>query len=212
MADQADTPTAPAAVPGTGRFYLLRADIRGNGKGHGLEIANRDRLVPPGVYTVDPPNGDPAQYPEPPHLVHVPASGGLPRDMEGLGGLWVLSAPMKEVFEAVDPDGFAFIACDYTLADGSPGPARYLCGVTRVLDALDESASRVKIKRGEDYVNGKYYSLAGGAELVFREDVVGAAHVFTMPFSGEVFCDRALRDAVRAAKLAGAWFIDVAGC
>ena len=85
----------------------------------------------------------------------------------------------------------------------------YFCGVLRTLDALDEAASRLKIKVG-DYVNGKYYSLSGGANLVFKEDVVGSAHVFRTPFADTVFCDRALHDAVTAADVKGVEFLDAA--
>ena len=81
----------------------------------------------------------------------------------------------------------------------------------RTLDALDEQASRLKIKIG-DYVNGKYYSLAGGANLIFKDGVIGSAHVFRTPFADTVFCDRAFYDAVNAAHLKGVGFLDTAEC
>jgi hypothetical protein len=157
---------------------------------------------------VEPPHGDPDQYPERPHLIHVPETGGMPRDFENLFGIWIVSEGLKRVFESVDPDGFVFVPCDFTLADGTSGPPCYFCGVLRTLDALDEGASKLKIKIG-DYVNGKFYSFAGGASLVFREDVVGAAHIFRTPFTDMVFCDRRLHDAVNAAGLKGVEFRDV---
>lgn len=86
------------------------------------------------------------------------------------------------MFDSVDPEGFAFAACDFTLADGRLGPQFYFCNVVRTLDALDEKASRLKIEIG-DFVNGKYYCRAGGACLVFKENVVGSAHIFRTPFS-----------------------------
>lgn len=101
--------------------------------------------------------------------------------------------------------------CDFTLADGAPGPLYYFCGVLRTLDALDEGASRLKIKVG-DYINGKFYSLSGGGNLVFREDVVGSAHIFRTPFTDNVFCDRALHDAVKASDVKGVAFRDAADC
>ncbi len=159
----------------------------------------------PGTYIIEPPNGDPNQYPERPHLVHEPKGGktnGLPRDFEMLGSLWIVSEPLKQVFQTVDPDGFAFAACDFTLWDGSPGKQLYLCGVLRELDALDEAASKIKIRTGE-YVNGKYYDRSGWASLMFRPEVVGGAHIFASPYSADVFCDRTLRDAVVRAGLKG---------
>ena len=195
----------------TGKFYIIEPSFWGGGKMPGLEIANEEKLMLPGSFIVEPPNGDPNQYPERPHLVHLPKLGAAPRDFEELASKWIVSEHLKGVFESVDPDAFAFAACDFTQADGTPGPAYYLCNVVRTLDALDEQASRLKIKIG-DYVNGKYSSLAGGANLIFKDDVIGSAHVFRTPFADTVFCDRALYDAVNAAHLRGVGFLDAAEC
>jgi hypothetical protein len=195
-----------------GKFFCIRPDIRGGGKGHGLVIANEDKLALPGRHTISLPNGDPGQYPEKPILLYVRKMGRLPRDMEGLGGIWILSEPLKQAFEAVDPEGFTFVASDFILADGSPAPQRYLCNVVRTLDALDEEASKLKIETSDDYVNGKFYSRAGGASLAFREAIVGSAHIFRTPFSDQVFCDRVLCDALKRAKLTGVWLTDAADC
>ena len=191
------------------KFFVIEPSYWGGGRTPGLEIANEDRLRLPGTYIIEPPSGDPGQYPERPHLVHAPKLGGMPRDFEQLGSMWIVSEALKRVFESVDPEGFAFAACDFTLADGTPGPQYYFCGVLRTLDALDEAASRLKIKVGE-YVNGKFYSLSGGANLVFKKEIVGSAHIFLTPFTNTVFCDRALRDAVRAAAVKGVALCDAA--
>ncbi|WZB73180.1 DUF1629 domain-containing protein [Achromobacter xylosoxidans] len=45
---------------------------------------------------------------------------GLPRDFEALAGIWVVSEALRQVFLRVDPEAFAFVSCDFTLADGSP--------------------------------------------------------------------------------------------
>ncbi len=192
-----------------GHFFIIEPGYWGGGKIPGLEIANENRLALPGAHTVEPPNGDPNQYPERPHLVHMPQQCGLPRDFENLCGIWIVSEALKCVFESVDPDGFVFVACDFTLADGSPGSQLYFCGILRTLDALDESASWVKIETG-DFVNGKYYDHSGGASLIFKEEVVGSAHVFRTPFALTVFCDRMLYDAVNAADVAGVELLDAA--
>ena len=117
---------------------------------------------------------------------------------------------VEAVFETIDPQGFAFAACDFTLADGSVGSQRHLCDVVRTLDALDEKASRRRIKISDDDVNGKSYSLAGGASLVFSEKRVDGVHVFRTPFSGHVFCDRVLHDAIRATGVDGVELVDAA--
>ena len=75
----------------------------------------------------------------------------MPRDLEELAGIWVVSDPLKQLFEQMDAEAFAFVACDFSLADGSPGPQYYLGNVLRGLDALDEASSRVRIKLDHNY-------------------------------------------------------------
>jgi Protein of unknown function (DUF1629) len=211
MVSETPVPVTTGSAFQKGKFFVIAASFWGGGKIPGLEIANKNKLRLPGTYMIEPPNGDPHQYPERPHLVHVPKLGGLPRDFEELAGKWIVSEALKHVFESVDPEGFAFAACDFTLADGTPGPQLYFCNVLRTLDALDEGASKLKIEIG-DFVNGKYYDRSGGASLVFKESVVGSAHVFRTPFALTVFCDRALHDAVKAVDVKGVDFEDVADC
>ena len=211
MVSETPVPVTVGSAFQKGKFFVIAASFWGEGKIPGLEIANEDRLRLPGRYIIESPNGDPDQYPERPHLVHVPKLGGLPRDFEQLGSMWIVSEALKRAFESVDPEGFAFAACDFTLADGTRGPPYYFCGILRTIDALDEDTSRLKINVG-DYVNGKFYSFAGGASLVFKKDVIGHAHVFRTPFSDSVFCDRILHDAVIAADVKGVRFADAADC
>lgn len=198
-------PLTEAERHAKGRYFLIEPSFWTAGGFPKIDFANEHRLRRPGSYMIEPPNGDPDQYSERPHLVHAPKGGktnGLPRDFEMLASIWIVSEPLKQVFQTVDPAAFAFAACDFTLWDGTPGPQLYLCAVLRELDALDETASRLKIKTG-DYVNGKYYSRAGGAALRFRPEAVGGAHVFASPYSMDVFCDRLLRDALVRAGLRG---------
>lgn len=215
------TVTEPTAVPVSvdtpshkGSFFLIESSLWGNGQVPGLEFANEDALIYPGMYIVERPTGEPDQYPERPHLVHVPEKGGMPRDIETLAGIWIVSEPLKQVFEQVDPDAFAFVACDFSLADGSPGPQYYLCNVVRTLNALDESASRVKIKLEHDYQTGqdvKIYSIAGGASLVFKQEVVAGAHIFRQEALGAPpICDRVMFDALTARDFNGVRLRDVA--
>ncbi|MET4728221.1 hypothetical protein ABIE09_002028 [Lysobacter enzymogenes] len=214
MVEQIANPSATESAPETGRFFVIEPSLWEDAPGPGLELANMDQLLAPGAFAMEPPNGDPGQYPQRPHLVRVPSLGGAPRDFEMLASLWIVSAALKQVFESVDPQGFAFVACDYTLADGSAGTEYYLCNVVRQLDALDLGASRVKVKLDHDYETGEdveFYSILGGARLRFRADLVGGAHVFRQARlrTGPV-CDRVLFDAVNAAGLGGVEFRDVA--
>ena len=208
MTDSASPFSTAERSPPKGQFYGISPDIRGGGDGHGLELANEDALARPPNLTVDPPTGDPNQYPEKPHLVYSPTRGDMPRDLEGWAGLWIVSERLKQVFEATDHEGFAFTACDFTLADGSPGPQYYLCNVVRTLDALNEEESEVRIKHEPS--GRKIYSFRGGARLAFRAEVIGLSHVFRTPYSRDVFCDALLRDACKAAGLTGLWFVDAA--
>lgn len=190
-----------------GEYYILNSSHWADGIGPGLRIHNEDRLIPPGQYVVPLPTGEPGQYPERPHLLHVPIEGGMLRDFEIWSGIWIISERFKRVLESVDAAGFAFVECDLSLADGSRGPQYYFCSVVRALDAIDESASRMKIKYDRDFITGesvKLYSALGGASLVFRPEVVGAAHIFTQPRLGvESICDRVMYEALVAAALEG---------
>ncbi|CAD0303449.1 hypothetical protein CFBP7900_02140 [Xanthomonas hortorum pv. carotae] len=214
MNDQTTIPVTIPSVSHKGKFFILEPSFRSDGKIPGLKIENKQRLRLAGSFIIEPPNGDPNQYPEPAHLIHVPELGVMPRDFEKLSGLWIVSEPLKHVFESIDPHGFAFSACDFTLADGSPGPQYYLCDAVRSLDALDENASSVKVRFETDHKTGeqlKFYSVVGGASLVFNENVVGDAHVFRQPRLGtDAICDRVLADALNAADLDGVDIRDAA--
>jgi len=118
--------------------------------------------------------------------------------------------------EKGDAEGFAFAKCAFQLEDGSEGEPHYLCEVTRILDAIDEDASSVKILDG--YQNGKYYSLSGGGKLSFKATEVAGIHVFMDIHSGSrIYCDRVLRDALiehgfgTVTNPRGVWIEDAAG-
>lgn len=55
-----------------GEFFLIDASFLGNGRVPGIEIANEEKLIDPGMNVVSRPDGMPDQYPERPRLVHVP--------------------------------------------------------------------------------------------------------------------------------------------
>ena len=208
------TVTEPTAIPVSvdsishaGQYFLLDSSFRPNGKVPGLEIVNEAALRAPGVHIVEPPTGELHQYPERPHLVHIPEKGELPRDFENVSGIWIVSEALKQVFQQADSTAFAFIECGFTLSDGSPGPKYHFCNVLRVLDALDEASSQVKIKTDHNFITGEdepFYSIVGGASLVFKKELVGNAHVFRQPRSSIApICDHVLFDALVRAQLDG---------
>ena len=200
--------------PRARKFYKMGPDFRAStapgirfeykGENEGRTLRERHVLAPS--------TGQPAfpRYSEAPHFIFDKKLGRPPRDLEQYDGYWLISDQMKIVLHAIDPDGFAFMKCEVRCPDHAVGPAYWLCDVVRILDAVDEAASRVKI----EYDPGdrlKRYSLLGGANLVFREDLIGTAHVFRMAYLKlAIICDEQLKDACKAAKLKGIKFKDVA--
>lgn len=184
-------------APKKGKYFIMGPKL--DNYIEGVEITNIDRLQTARHLAMRPGEGGFPAFLEKPHLLHDPKEGKPLRDFGSVAlGYQVVSERLKQVFEAVDPEGFAFAACDYTLADGSQGPQFYLCDITHSLDAVDEQASKLVVETG-DFVNGKFYNLSG-AKLAFRPEVIGQRHVFETPYSADyTFCDRTLRDAVLAA-------------
>ncbi len=205
---------APHRHRGGRKFYVFGPDIRGGGPGHGLIFVNEDALLTPPRMIVRPQDGGFPKLREKPHIAYDKKQGKPPRDLEGtLSGYWFVSERLKQIFEAVDPDGFAFAECDYTLNDGSMGPKHFLCDVIRSIDALDEETSDVRVKYYPNHQTGedeKIFSVAGGASLYFREEVIGDAHVFIQPkLATKPICDERLYNACKSVKdLKGLWFLD----
>ncbi|WP_349969990.1 imm11 family protein [Pseudomonas caspiana] len=193
-------------LPEKDQFYVLQSDPRGGGPGTDVEIENLDALLTPPSRILRPENGGFPSLPEVPHLVHAKRSKRMPRDLEGgFSGYWLVSERLKQVFESIDSAGFEFLACDYTLPDGSNGPLHYLCDVVRMLAALDEQKSTYQVRTGHEFETGKPFRImtfAGGARLSFKKDLVGSAHVFRMAEKkSSVICDRMLYTAIRKAGI-----------
>lgn len=202
--------------PKRGAFFQLFPDFSRDPRGHGVAFVNLEALLTPPRLSLRPREGGFPVLREVPQLTYRPTDGAPPRDLEGgLSGYWLVSERLRRVMEAVDPEAFAFVETDYRLADGSKGPAVYLCDVVRTLDALDEGTSELDIKVSDDYESGKRYNLAGGSRLAFKSDVLAGAHVFRLAHHGGVFCDRFFKGAVKAAGIGaagrsdGLWFDDV---
>ncbi len=207
--------------PQRGEFYVLEPDVRGGGPGHSVMIANEEALLTPPSAIIRPRHGGIPALPEVPRLEFEGRRRKLPRDLEGgFSGYWLVSQRLKDVFVAVDPDAFAFAACEFVLPDGSRGPQYYLCDVVRQLAALDKDRSDFQIETARDHSTGKdveIMSFSGGASLFFRKEGVGDAHIFRMAEKrSTVICDSVLRDATRAAGIGakassdGLWFMDAA--
>jgi Protein of unknown function (DUF1629) len=200
--------------PRPGEFFLLEAGAI-SGPGHGVVFVNLDRLLTPPRLILWPDGGGFPVLRETPQLIYSPSKGVPPRDLEaGFSGYWLVSERLHHVMVSVDPNAFAFAEVDYRLADGTAGPRYYLCDVIQEVDALDESASKLFIDTSDEFVNGKFYDLTGGASLTFKRERLGSAHVFKTPYNDTVFCDRIFKDAAAAAGIAtdtdadGMWVID----
>ncbi len=203
--------------PKKGEFYILEPDMRGGGRGNGVEFENEKNVPFPAHMSQPSERGGLAELKETPRLRYDSRIGDMPNDMHsGFKGYWLISEPLKQIFQSMDPAGFSFVKCSFLLEDGSEASPHYLCEVVRMLDAIDEAASKVKVLTG--YPNGKYYRLAGGANLAFRKNIVGSAHIFRTPYSSEAFCDRLLRDTLiehgfgRLPRTRGVWLTDAAAC
>lgn len=207
--------------PQPDEFYRLTPDVRGGGPGHNVVIANKQALLTPPSAIIRPLQGGIPALPEVPRLEFEGKRRKLPRDLEGgFSGYWLVSQRLKDVFIAVDPEAFAFAACEFVLPDGNRGPQYFLCDVVRQLSALDKDRSDFRIETARDHGTGKdveFMNFSGGASLAFRKGVVGDAHMFRMAENpSTVICDRILRDATRAAGIGakassdGLWFMDAA--
>jgi hypothetical protein len=209
MSDNAVSRVKRVRKPKTQKFYRLGPEYR-TGGAPPYEIENRLKLYWPGLITMTPPRGRRGfpDYPEPPRVLFDRKSHRPPRDLEDCAGYWLISDRAKQLFKTFDPNGFAFFKCETRFTSGESGPDYFLCDVVRELDALDEQASR---RFGIQHDSrGKKYSFKINASLVFKEDVVGAAHIFRMAyFEPMVICDHSLRDAWKAAGLKGIWFQEV---
>ncbi|WAT13702.1 DUF1629 domain-containing protein [Xanthomonas fragariae] len=204
--------------PKKGEFYILMPDLE-YGPELGVVFENVKQLLVPPRLILRPNEGGFASMIEKPRLIYDSSKGVMARDLEaGFSGYWLVSERLHNVLSTIDPEGFNFVECEFRMADGTKGPSYFLCDVVRVLDALDEEQSEVEIEVSEDFVNGKFYDITGGASLSFRKDVIGGSHIFRTPFSADYYaiCDRTLIDAVRDAGIGikgssdGLWFRDAA--
>ncbi|WP_256644147.1 DUF1629 domain-containing protein [Stenotrophomonas sp. 9(2022)] len=200
--------------PRRGEFFLLEAGTV-SGPRCGVAFTNLDRLLSPPRLVLLPEEGGIPPLRQVPCLKFDPSDGPPPKDLEpGFSGYWLVSKRLHDVMRSTDPGAFAFAEVHYLVEGGVKGEARYLCTVVSVIDALDEAASTLLIDTSEEFINGKFYDLGGGASITFDRNKLGAAHVFRTPYTGTVFCDQILREAVAAAGIAvdsgadGLWFID----
>ncbi len=193
-----------------GKFFSMGPSLRGTRRA-GFEIQNISKLPRQGN-VLEPQygaRGFPA-YPEPPLLRIMPKLGRPLRDIEHYHAYWLVSGAAKDVFTSLDAEGFAFMKCSVFTEHWEPGPEYWLCDVIRVLDAVDEENSIIRIEH--DFL-GKRYSFLGGASLIFRHEIVGLSHIFRLSYHtlSAVFCDQKMKGACKSAGLKGIQFGDAMG-
>jgi hypothetical protein len=178
-------------------------------RGTGFRLLNGPELFRGGPSIFVPPPGRRGfrSYSETPIFLSDSRLGRIHRDFEINTGYWFISDRTKTVIESVDPLAFAFLKCKVRMPDGSDGPVRWLCDVTRVLDALDEENSDIEIAVADD--GSKFYKFIIGGRVNFKLGVIGPHHIFRIKFSqGSVVCDDELRRSCKSAELTGLRFVD----
>jgi hypothetical protein len=146
-------------------------------------------------------------YVEPPRFLIDRKLGRPPRDIESIDGIFFISTTMKAVLEAIDPSACEFIPCETFLPSGEAGRETWLCGITRAfVGAVDVQKSEgLKVRAGP----GGMPSLAMTVDTKLKiiPEIVGDAHLFHIAeMASQVFCDRVVMDACRAANLKGVMF------
>jgi hypothetical protein len=174
-------------------------------KGLGYKVVNEDKLLMGRrILAPDPGCTGFPNYPELPIIEFTAKLKPAARDLEWCGAYWLISDKLKNIFEEVDPEAFAFMECRTVYANSEPAPKYWMCDVTKTLDAVDEDRSNVDIRiQGETRV----YQLWGDTRFVLKDDVIRGARVFRLKYRyASVCCDAALRRSCIDAKVQGVSF------
>jgi hypothetical protein len=189
------------------KFYIIRSQARSRPKG--LKLMNGRELFGGRPDILWPPEGRRGfrDYPVAPVFLADAKVGRIDRDFEDESEYWLITDRMKSALETVDPEAFAFLKCATKFPDGTDGPVRWLCDVVRVLDALDEERSVIKIGIADN--GSRVYNLFGRRSLIFNPDAVGQHHVFRMRYyESGIICDEELKRVCKVNKLTGMRFND----
>jgi len=205
---------ASSRRPKQRKFYIVSGK-KAISRASGFELHNEEALfqgrLP--IFVNSPGPRGFRDYPEVPLFIADKRRGRIHWDLEEFANCWFISDRMKMVLEGFDPGAFAFLKCKVQLPGGSDAPARWLCDVVRVLDALDEERSEANAKwYGKKLVRvatdgSKYYSAVGREALFFKESAVRSCHIFRMKYSlHSIICDEEMRQACKSAQLQGISF------
>ena len=129
------------------------------------------------------------------------------------GNRWVISERLKGQFEALDPEAFDIIPIETQLANGEPGPPRWMCEVVRFRDAFHRERSRefgleiVEIA-GQDSIDGRVGILANG-NACFDAAQLSGALFWREAFARHQFCREAAKCALVDASITNLRFSQV---
>jgi len=173
-------------------------------------ILSKGVLEPPPPWPQDRRRRGFPEWPEKPCFLFDRKLGRPPRDLEIYHSYWVISEQMKAMLESVDPEGFAYLQCDVVLRNREPGPRRWLCDATRVLDAIDVPRSKdITVRQEAD--GSTIYDVWTTVKLRFGDEIVGPAHSFrVVQLPDEVYCDDFMKAACKAAGVKGVSFRELA--
>lgn len=186
------------------KFYVV--GIGGFRTAPACEIENLAALTGGRQVLIPPRERGFVPFPEPPRLVIDKSLGRAPADWELFHDYRLVSERMKNLLERLDPKGVCFVRCETRYQDGPTAPPYWLCDIVRVLDAVDEAKSVLEIKYPTP--DRKVCNLSKTSSLIFKEDSVGAAHIFRLRFYPMVVCDQVLKDACKEAGIKGIGFTD----
>ncbi|WP_246550575.1 MULTISPECIES: imm11 family protein [Bradyrhizobium] len=187
------------------RFYVVGLDFRFQ-TAPGWEMENLAVLAGGRHVLIPPPGRGFPPFPEAPRLVIDKSLGRAPVDWELFHDYRLVSDRMKSLLEALDPEGVRFVRCETRYRDGHAAPTYWLCDIIRVLDAVDEAKSDLEIEYPTP--DRKVYNLRKRSCLIFKEDSVGAAHIFRLLFYPMVVGDQVLKEACKEAGIRGIGFTD----
>jgi Protein of unknown function (DUF1629) len=200
------------------RYYIISDDYI-HGGAVGWEFVNYDTVQSGGPGVIPQPGWPDGylqmprgpwrlpEFAETPRFLIGKKRGRLPRDLECTDCVFLVSPAMKAVLEAVDPDACEFVRCETVLPSGEPGRETWLCAITRAFaGAVDEQAS-VDLRISSDSDGLRSYGIGSDTKLRFIRKIVGNAPLFHIAeMTTYVFCDQSVKDACKAAGLAGILF------
>ncbi len=113
---------------------------------------------------------------------------------------WLISDRLKQLYEKVDLEAFAFCKVDMDYSNfPDPGPDYWFVQMVRELDCVDEENSKILFQAGIKSKN--YLALE---ELKMRPEAVGNAHAFRLQYARQTeIIDDVLLDAMRSEKISG---------